>query len=155
MGGLFAINMLATNVAFLYITYPTQVIASTVRYLFVILVGLFLSRVPHKDDLKLPKHKIYVALLITFGVILFNAGKLQGGDKGNHHAYPEEWKGYLLLLVSMFADAFLCDNQAYNKAIYKPSVNYLFISTTFWAFILVAGYAIATGSFFPGLQFIL
>jgi hypothetical protein len=89
MGVLFAINMLATNVALLYISYPTQVIARNSRYLFVILVGSFLSRVPHKDDLKLPKHKIYVALLITLGVILFNAGKLQGGDKGDHHAYSE------------------------------------------------------------------
>jgi UDP-galactose transporter B1 len=155
MGVLFAINMLATNVALLYISYPTQVIARNSRYLFVILVGSFLSRVPLKDDLKLPKHKIYVALLITLGVILFNAGKLQGGDKGDHHAYPEEWKGYLLLLLSMFADAFLCDNQAYNKAVFKPSVNHLFVSTNFWAFLLIAGYAIATGSFFPGLQFIL
>jgi UDP-galactose transporter B1 len=155
MGILFAMNMLATNVAFLYISYPTQVIASSSRYLFVILVGSFLSRVPHQDYLKLPKHKIYVALLITLGVILFNVGKLQGRDQADHHAFPEEWKGYILVIVSMTADAFLCDNQAYSKALFKPSVNQLFVSTNFWAFFFVAGYSITTGSFFSGLKFLL
>lgn len=89
LGILFAINMTATNFALLYISYPTQVIARNSRYLFVVLIGSFLSRVPHKDDLKLPKHKLYVALLITFGVILFNVSKIAGGDKADHHAYPE------------------------------------------------------------------
>jgi hypothetical protein len=80
--------MLATNVALLYISYPTQVIARNSRYLFVVLIGTFFSRVPHKDDLKLPRHKLYVALLITAGVILFNIGKISSSDKADHHAYP-------------------------------------------------------------------
>lgn len=90
LGILFAINMTATNFALLFISYPTQVIARNSRYLFVVLVGTFFSRVPSKDDLKLPKHKLYVALLITMGVILFNISKIMGTvDKGDHHAYPE------------------------------------------------------------------
>jgi hypothetical protein len=80
--------MLATNVALLYVSYPTQVIARNSRYLFVVLIGTFLSRVPHTHDLKLPRHKLYVALLITFGEILFNVTKITGGDKADHHAYP-------------------------------------------------------------------
>lgn len=155
LGILFAINMTATNFALLYISYPTQVIARNSRYLFVVLVGSFFSRVPHKHDLKLPKHKLYVALFITLGVILFNVSKITGGDKADHHAYPEEWKGYFLLLISMVADALFCDNQAYSKSVFKPSANHLFTSANFYAFLLTALYAIATGSFFPGLKFIL
>ena len=68
-------------------------------YLFVILVGSFISRLHHKYYLKLPKHKIYVALKITFGLILFNAAKFNTSDKGYYHAYPKEWKGYLLILA--------------------------------------------------------
>lgn len=153
LGLLFAVNMLATNVALLFISYPTQVIARNSRYLFVVVVGTFLSRVPHKDDLKLPKHKLYVALVITLGVIIFNVTKIS--DKGDHHAYPEEWKGYLLLLLSMVADALFCDSQAYNKSVFKPSANHLFTSANFFSFLLIAAYSLATGTFVPGLQFIL
>jgi hypothetical protein len=147
--------MAATNFALLFISYPTQVIARNSRYLFVVLVGTFFSRVPHKDDLKLPKHKLYVALLITGGVILFNIGKISGSDKGDHHAYPEEWKGYGLLLISMIADALFCDTQAYSKSVFHPTANHLFTSANFFAFLFMAGYAIVTGTFFSGLQFIL
>ena len=90
LGILFALNMTATNFAFLFISYPTQVIASNSRYLLVVLVGTFFSRIPRNDDLKLPKHKLYVAVLITIGVILFNISKIMGTvDKGDYHAYPE------------------------------------------------------------------
>ena len=109
---------------------------------------------PHKDDLKLPKHKLYVALFITLGVILFNITKIFSTDKGDHHAYPEEWKGYVLLLISMVADALFCDSQAYSKSVYKPSANHLFTTANFFAFIFSVGYALATDSFFPGLKFI-
>ena len=67
--------MAATNFSLLYVSYPTQVIAKNSRYLFVVLVGAFFSRVPKKDDLKLPVHKLYVALVITAGVLLFNLSK--------------------------------------------------------------------------------
>lgn len=147
--------MTTTNFALLYISYPTQVIARNSRYLFVVLVGSFFSRVSLKHDLKLPKHKLFVALFITLGVILFNVTKITGRDKADQHAYPEEWKGYVLLLISMIADAFFCDTQAYCKSVFKPSANHLFTSANFYAFLLSAVYAIATGSFLSGLKFIL
>jgi hypothetical protein len=80
--------MTTTNFALLYISYPTQVIARNSRYLFVVLIGSFLSRVPKTDKLKLPKHKLYVALLITFGVLLFNIMKINSSDAGDNHVYP-------------------------------------------------------------------
>lgn len=82
--------MTCTNFALLYISYPTQVIARNSRYLFVVLIGTFLSRVPKNNNLKLPKHKLIVAMVITFGVVMFNVMKMSGNiiDKGDHHAYP-------------------------------------------------------------------
>jgi hypothetical protein len=154
LGGLFAINMTTMNFALLFVSYPTQVIAGNSRYLFVVLIGSFMSRVPKIHDLKLPKHKLYVALLITLGVLLFNIMKIQSSDKGDHHAYPEEWKGYILLLISMVTNALFCDSQAYTKATFKPSANHLFTIANLFGFIISASYALATSSFFPGLKFI-
>ncbi len=54
----------------------------------------------------------------------------------------------------MVADALFCDSQAYSKSKFKPTANHLFTSANFWAFIMIAGYGIFAGSFFPGLKFI-
>jgi hypothetical protein len=70
--------MTATNFALLFISYPTQVIARNSRYLFVVAVGSLVSRVPKKNGLKLPVNKLYVAIWITLGVLLFNAKKIWG-----------------------------------------------------------------------------
>ena len=69
-------NMMATNFALMYISFPTQVIARNSRYLFVVVIGAFFSRVPHKADIKLPINKLYVAIWISFGVLLFNIMKI-------------------------------------------------------------------------------
>ncbi len=64
--------MNATNFSLLFISYPTHALCSNSRYLIIVLIGAYFSRVPHKNDLKLPKHKLYVAIFITIGVVLFN-----------------------------------------------------------------------------------
>ena len=67
--------MITGNFSLLYVSFPTYSIGSNCKYLFVVLIGAFISRVPHHDNLKLPRHKLYVALLLTLGVILFNLVK--------------------------------------------------------------------------------
>lgn len=71
LGLLFTLNYLPTNYALLYISYPLQVITKNTRYLLVVIVGVFFSRVPNNRALKLPLSKIYIAILITFGAGLF------------------------------------------------------------------------------------
>lgn len=76
MGGLFATNMVTTNYALLYISYPVQVIGRNIRFLFVVIVGAFFSRIRKTNShLKLGKHKIFIASVITIGVLLFNFAK--------------------------------------------------------------------------------
>ena len=76
MGGLFAANMVTTASALLYISYPVQVIGRNIRFLFVVIVGAFFSRIRKlKSHLKLGKHKIFIATIITIGVLLFNFSK--------------------------------------------------------------------------------
>ena len=76
MGGLFTTNMISTNYALLYISYPVQVIGRNIRFLFVVLVGAFFSRIKKIDShLKIGKHKIFIATVITVGVLLFNFAK--------------------------------------------------------------------------------
>lgn len=76
MGGLFATNMVTTNYALLYISYPVQVIGRNIRFLFVVIVGAFFSRIRKTNShLKIGKHKIFIASVITVGVLLFNFAK--------------------------------------------------------------------------------
>lgn len=71
LGLLFTLNYLPTNYALLYVSYPLQVIAKNTRYLLVVIVGVFFSRVKKSRELKLPRSKMYIALLITMGAGLF------------------------------------------------------------------------------------
>ena len=45
------------------------------RYLFVVVIGAFLSRVNKTSHLKLGRHKIVMAIVITVGVLLYNFAK--------------------------------------------------------------------------------
>ena len=45
LGALFTLNYLPTNYALLFISYPLQVIAKNTRYILVVIVGVFFSRV--------------------------------------------------------------------------------------------------------------
>jgi hypothetical protein len=76
LAGLFSGNILTTNYSLLYISYPVQVIGRNIRFLFVVVIGAFFSRVKHTHThLKLGKHKVIMAIFITAGVILFNFAK--------------------------------------------------------------------------------
>lgn len=53
-----------------------QVIGRNIRFLFVVVIGAFFSRVKHTHShLKLGKHKVIMAIVITAGVLLFNFAK--------------------------------------------------------------------------------
>jgi hypothetical protein len=76
MGCLFTVNMVTSSYALLYIAYPIQVIGRNIRFLFVVIIGAYFSRIKKLDShLKLGKHKIYIAAIITIGVLLFNFAK--------------------------------------------------------------------------------
>lgn len=76
MGSLFTINMVTSSYALLYIAYPIQVVGRNIRFLFVVIVGAYFSRIKQLNShLKLGKHKIFIASLITVGVLLFNFAK--------------------------------------------------------------------------------
>jgi hypothetical protein len=71
LGTLFTLNYLPTNYALLYISYPLQVVAKNTRYLLVIIVGIFFSRVKKSRSLKLPPSKLLIGILISVGAALF------------------------------------------------------------------------------------
>lgn len=79
LGILYTVNALTTNYALLYITYPTQSLGRNLRYLSVIIVGAFFSKIPKSEsaakNVAIGKHKIVVGFLITIGVIAFNVMK--------------------------------------------------------------------------------
>ena len=71
MGILFTLNYLPANYALLYMPYHVQVIAKNTRYIFVIIVGAFFSRVKKGEILRLPASKMFIATLITAGALIF------------------------------------------------------------------------------------
>lgn len=71
LGILFVLNMLSANYALLFIPYLEQAIGRNCRYLMVVIIGAFFSRVKKGSNLKLPPKKILVAAVITTGVLSF------------------------------------------------------------------------------------
>lgn len=71
LGLLFTLNYLPTNYALLYISYPLQVVAKNTRYILVVMVGVFFSRVEKSRELKLPMSKLFIGVFISLGAGLF------------------------------------------------------------------------------------
>lgn len=99
LSGLFSGNIVTTNYSLLYISYPVQVIGRNIRFLFVVVIGAFFSRVKHTHThLKLGKHKVIMAIVITAGVLLFNFAKevpicLCSPKKIRHHIITSSISG--------------------------------------------------------------
>lgn len=89
LGLLFTVNMLAANYALLYITYLEQTLGRNCRYLMVVIVGAYFSRIKSGSDLRLPPKKILVAALITAGVLMFT---LYGVTHPPIHSIPTKAK---------------------------------------------------------------
>ena len=70
LGFLYTAHILAANFALLFIAYPTQVIGMNCRYVLVVIVGVYFSRVKGSVNRLKPK-KIMIALLATIGAISF------------------------------------------------------------------------------------
>lgn len=75
LGLLFTLNYLPANYALLYMPYHIQVIAKNCRYIFVIIVGVFFSRVKKGNNLRLPMSKVFIGMLITTGALIFTLFK--------------------------------------------------------------------------------
>lgn len=71
LGMLFTLNYLPANYALLYMPYHIQVIAKNTRYIFVIVIGVFFSRVKKGESLRLGMNKVFIGMLITAGALIF------------------------------------------------------------------------------------
>ena len=71
LGTLFTLNYLPANYALLYMPYHIQVIAKNCRYIFVIVIGVFFSRVRKGEALRLGMSKVFIGILITTGALIF------------------------------------------------------------------------------------
>jgi hypothetical protein len=68
------LNMWTYNKAVITASFPAVVMVKSCSLLSVILVGIFCSRVKDKE-LKLGKSKIWIGIVVTIGIILFNIFK--------------------------------------------------------------------------------
>jgi len=63
----------------------------------------------------------------------------------------EQWKGFLLIFISMLAETLFCDNQAYNKSKFRPTANHFFKSANFYSFLFSVILSLITGTLFSGI----
>ena len=150
---MYTANILAANTALLYITFLQKVVGGNLRYLLVVLIGAFFSRVKKGNPLKIGPKKVFVALIITVGVLMFS---ILGANKKKQESHIDPdlmWKGFLFMLISVVSDAMFSDSQAYSKANFHPTANHLFTSANLFAFIFVLGSALLTGDFFKSIRF--
>lgn len=64
--------MLCSASSLLYISFLDQAIGRSCRYLTVVIVGVYFSRLQKNSQAKLPPQKIVTALVITVGVLSFS-----------------------------------------------------------------------------------
>lgn len=152
--------MLCANYALLYIDYLEQALGRNSRYLMVVIIGAFFSRVKKGSTLKLPPKKILVAAVITGGVLIFTLygvtnTYIQHSNKhgSSHRDESQSWKGYVLLIISITADALFSDSQAYEKHCFKPTANHLFTSANFYTFLIVLIFSFLSGEGFEQIHF--
>lgn len=99
--------MLTYNKAVIAASFSAVVMVKSCSLLSVIMVALFCSRVK-KQSLKLGISKIWIGLIVTIGIILFNYYKINEG--GNDKPIALISSG--LLFVSLLGDGILPDLQA-------------------------------------------
>ena len=113
-----------------------QVIGRNIRFLLVVIIAAYFSRVAKKHThLRVASHKLITAIIITLGVLLFNFAKPLTHNREQHLDPSQEWKGYVLLIISVLCDALFSDFQAYSKGAFKPNATQLSTTINFWALI--------------------
>lgn len=109
LGLLFTLNYLPTNYALLYISYPLQVVAKNTRYILVVIVGVFFSRVEKSRELKLPISKLFIGIFISLGAGLFmyyESVLLPNSDKRSSTSQPRSSQAMDWLFIATFSRCF-------------------------------------------------
>lgn len=64
------VSLLSYNEAVMCLDYPTALLAKSCNIFFVVVIGVFFSKV-RNPDLKLGKHKIFVGIMVALGTAVF------------------------------------------------------------------------------------
>lgn len=107
------------NNAVMYASFPAVVMAKSCSLLSVIVVGVFFSQV-RDQELKLSRNKIFIGLVATTGIIIFNYFKHNEKDNVDKPISIFSFSS-LFLLISLIGDGILPEIQAQIKSEYKPS----------------------------------
>lgn len=128
LGVLYFINVSTLNYCLFYIPYPMRVVGDKLGYLTAVIIGVFFSRIGNNSKFKLGKEKIIIALMITFGTLMFNYFYTVKKQSKVLYNPDEMWIGFVLLACSVITEALFSDSQAYNKVTYKPTMNHLLVA---------------------------
>ena len=107
------------NNAVMYASFPAVVMAKSCSLLSVIVVGVFFSQV-RDQELQLSKKKIFIGIIATVGIIIFNFFKHKEKDSVDKPISVFSFSS-LFLIISLIGDGILPELQAQIKSEYKPS----------------------------------
>jgi solute carrier family 35 (UDP-galactose transporter), member B1 len=134
------INMWTYNKAIQAASFPAVVMVKSCSMLSVIIVALFCSRVKEKE-LKLPLSKLWVGVIVSLGIFLFNFFKdIEGGSSNQ----PISYLSSALLLISLMGDGLLPDLQAEIKSKFKPGVMDMYCEINKYTCFISISYAAIT-----------
>jgi drug/metabolite transporter (DMT)-like permease len=124
------VSMLTYNHAIMYLDYPTVMMVKSCNILFVVMVGVFFSKV-QDPRLRLAKHKIIMGIMVALGVIVFYIESAPTETSSG----SKPFYGFALLFISVLADGFLPDAQTEIKEKHEIGAMTLYQNVNRWVFL--------------------
>jgi drug/metabolite transporter (DMT)-like permease len=141
-GGAVVTITVCYSYAIKFTNFPVVMMIRSCSLLSVVIVGVLFTGVSDVKQ-KLGSRKIFVAMVVTLGMIIFKVY-----DPNVHEdSHNTELIGVLLMVLSLISEGFLPDFQAVIKQKYKPQPTILLTFVNKWTTILTIAYSILMGHF--------
>lgn len=159
----YVIAMTCSNEALRFVSYPTAVLAKSCKLIPTMIMGWAI------EQRKYTVVQWISALLISFGIAIFNLSRIKepptishhhgGGSEEEDETVDEYWKGMMLLMISLMMDGLLGVSQGFLKRKdtkgnneRPPTAVETMLFVNFYALFLMVPMAIADDQMNTGIQ---
>ncbi|GLV41347.1 medial glomeruli [Carabus blaptoides fortunei] len=140
----YLLAMVCSNMALLWVPYPTQVVGKSAKPIPVLILGVLVG---HKSY---PMKKYFFVFLIVIGVILFMYKDRPISSQGD----SSFGLGEILLLLSLTMDGLTGAVQERMRAEASPSAQHMMLGMNFWSSLFVGFVLIISGEGVEFVQFV-
>lgn len=130
----YLLAMVSSNMALMWVAYPTQVVAKAAKPIPVMILGVLIGRKSYAMQ------KYFFILLIVIGVVLFmfKEGKTSQNTENTG-------LGEILLVLSLSMDGLTGAIQERMRAASKPSAQHMMLGMNYWSTLMLGAALILTG----------